>query len=177
MLAGLVVALVGVGGVAGAEQAHPLVGAHLTLDGVAGVAPGMTPVQVRGAWGIPIVVGASKKGSKCRMARVASGPVRGYALFEKGRLSAVFFTAGMRTDRGIGVGSTTEALTMAYGAAKLLFVPARNSRSAIHVYTRARYLGDKRALRFDLDPQVNRVVTQIGMGSIDGGLAVSAGRC
>jgi hypothetical protein len=72
------------------------------------------------------------------MARLSSGPVRGSALFERRRFSAVFFTAGMRTDRGIGAGSTTKALTTAYGAARLLFMAAGNSPAAIHVYTPGR---------------------------------------
>jgi hypothetical protein len=80
----------------------------------------------------------------------------------------------MTTDRGIGVGSTGEAIVKAYGAAKLLFAPSRTDLG-IHVYTKARYLGDGRALRFDLDPPTNDVVTQIGMGGH--ALAISTGRC
>ena len=97
------------------------------------------------------------------MARIAIGPVRCYALFQDGRLGALFFIAGVKTDRGIGIGSTSKALIKAYGPSRLLFVSAPDSPDGFHVYTRARYLGDKRALRFDLDPRSDRV-TQLGLG-------------
>lgn len=84
---------------------------------------------------------AAKNGSHCRMARLALGPARGYALFEQGQLSALFFTAGVKTDRGIGIGSTSKALEKAYGSSRLLFAPAGDSLG-IHVYTRKRYLRD-----------------------------------
>jgi hypothetical protein len=131
---------------------------------------------VQQAWGIPIVFRAAKSATRCRMARVATGPVRGYALFEGGRLGAVFFTAGVKTARGIGVGSTLESLIKAYGARRLLFWPDPNSKTGIYVYTRATYLGDARALRFDPDPRTKQL-TQIGMGGLNRGLSNSTGRC
>jgi len=178
MLTSLLLALAAVGGTASGELGSRLVGARLSLDGLAGVRPGMTPSQVRAAWRVPIVLSRSKSippVRPCRMASIAIGPVRGYALFEAGHLGAVFFTAGVRTDRGIGVGSTLKMLTATYGASRLLFSPAPN-RTGVHVYTKARYGGDKRALRFDPDPKTGRL-TQIGMGSIDGALGISTGRC
>jgi hypothetical protein len=147
---------------AGAADADSgLRAAQVTLAGVAGVTPGMTPLQVQGVWEIPIVL-TGPIGSPCRMARVVAGPVRGYALFQHGRLGALFFTAGVKTDRGIEVGSTSKAIIKAYGSSRLLFWPSPDS-SGIDVYTRKRYPGDGRALRFDLDPQTHRV-TQIGLG-------------
>jgi hypothetical protein len=175
MLAGVLLALAGFGGRASGESTSKLVGARLGWDGLAGVRPGMTPSQVQSAWRIPIVLSPSKSIPRCRMASIVTGPVHGYALFEDGHLGAVFFTAGVRTDRGIGVGSTLKMLTTAYGASRLIFLPDPNS-TGIHVYTRARYLGDKRALRFDPDPQTRRL-RQIGMGSLDRGLGISTGRC
>jgi hypothetical protein len=174
-LAGVFLALAGFGARASGDSTSKLVGARLGRDGLAGVTPGMTPLQVQHAWRIPIVLSPSRSIPHCRMASIVTGPVRGYALFEDGRLGAVFFTAGVRTDRRIGVGSTLKTLTRAYGVSRLIFGPDPNS-NAIHVYTRARYLGDKRALRFDPDPQTRRL-RQIGMGSLDRGLSISTGRC
>jgi hypothetical protein len=173
MLAGVLVALAGFGGRASGESTSRLVGARLSRAGIAGVRPGMTPSEVQGAWRIPIVLAPSESIPRCRMASIVTGPVHGYALFEDRRLSAVFFTAGVRTDRGIGVGSTFKMLTAAYGGARLIIMPAD---PGFHVYTKDRYLGDKRALRFDTDPQTSRL-TQIGMGSLDRGLSISTGRC
>jgi hypothetical protein len=93
------------------------------------------------------------------MARLDADPLRGDALFLDGRLSALFFTAGVRTDRGIGIGSTQRELVEAYGSSHLIFSPAA---VLLHVYTRARYLGDGRALRFDLD--VSGHVARIAVG-------------
>jgi hypothetical protein len=87
--------------------------------------------------------------------------VRGFTQFRHGQLGALFFTAGVKTDRGIEVGSTRKALIKAYGSSQLIFWPSPNE-PGFHVYTRKRYPGDGRTLRFDLDHQTNRV-TQIGL--------------
>ena len=145
--------------------------APMTLTGVGGVAPGMTAAQVERAWGIRVV--PTGKGP-CRMARIATSRVRGHGLFLEGRLGALFFTAGIRSDRGVGVGSTLDELNRAYGRS-IFYWPAPESRTAVHAYTRPRYRGDKRALRFDLDPRGTGRVTQIGLGGPV--LAFSTGRC
>jgi hypothetical protein len=145
---------------------------RITLDGVAGLTPGMTPAQVQRRLGAPIVLSDAKPGSSCRMARVVTDPLRGYALFLDGRLSALFFTAGVMTDRGIGIGSTPEDIVKAYGSSHLIFWPAPGGQALVHVYTRARYPGDGRALRFDVDPDH---VTKIGVGGR--ALARTNGRC
>ena len=137
--------------------------APITLAGVNGVAPGMTPAQVQRAWGVPIRL-KETTGSPCRRARVSAGRVRGFIVFQHGRLAALFFTAGMKTDRGIEIGSTRNALIKAYGPSGLIFWPSPND-PGFHVYTRKRYRGDGRTLRFDLDHQTNRV-TQIGLLSL-----------
>jgi len=144
--------------------------APMTLAGVGGVAPGMTASQVQRVWAVPVV--PTGKGP-CKMARIATGGARGYALFLNGRLGAGFFTAGIKRDRGIGVGSTFDELRAAYGEA--LFWPAPDSRTGFHVYSKPRYLGDGRTLRFDVDPGKTGLVTQIGIGGP--ALRFSTGRC
>jgi hypothetical protein len=57
--------------------------APVTLHGVGGVKPGMTPAQVSKAWGVPIVLGAASPGSTCQVAQISRGAVRGYATFER----------------------------------------------------------------------------------------------
>jgi hypothetical protein len=157
--------------VAGGRTVMPL---RITLDGVAGLAPGMTPAQVRRTLRAPIVLSDAKPGSNCRMARIANDPLRGYALFLDGRLSALFFTAGVRTDRGIEMGSPLNEIVEAYGSSHLIFWPAPGGQRSVHVYTRARYLGDGRALRFDLDADPDHV-TKIGLGGR--ALNRTRGRC
>ena len=180
VLAGLLLAMVFVAGAdsAGtrglrsghAERSVAALPAPMTLAGVGGVAPGMTVAEVQRAWGVPVVPEGS---GPCRMARIAVGRVRGYALFQEGRLGAVFFTAGIRSDRGIGVGSTRAAISHAYGTS-LIWWPDPNS-PGYHVYTRPRYLGDKRAIRFDINPGKSGLVSQIGLGGP--ALSFSSGRC
>ena len=147
---------------------------RITLEGVAGVRPGMTLAQAQSRLGSPLVLSHARPGSDCRMARISTDPLRGDALFVHERLSALFFTAGVETDRGIGIGSTRAELVKAYGASHLIFWPAPPSQASFHVYTKARYLGDGRALRFDLDVDPGHV-TRIGVGGR--ALARTNGRC
>jgi len=151
-----------------AEAGFP---ARMALSGIGGVAPGMSVAQVQRAWGIPVVPTGT---GHCRIARITTGGVRGHALFLDGRLGAVFFTAGVKSDRGIGIGSTLPDIRAAYGNSTLDW-PAPNSATEIHIYTKARYLGDKRALRFDIDPGKSGLVTQIGLGG--SALSFTTGRC
>ena len=160
--------------IGGAAAAAGSVGT-ITLGGWAGVTPGMTPLQMQRVLGAPIVQASAKRGSHCRMARIAIGPVRGYALFQDGRLGGIFFSSGVKTDRGIGVGSTRRALIKAYGASRLIFWPAPSNRHRFDVYTKQRYRGDARALRFDLDLRTDRV-TQLGLGGLRT-LSITSGRC
>ena len=92
--------------------------APVTLDGVGGATPGMTPRQVCAKWGVPLRLqgGAGGPGSTCRTARVRVGTLRGYALFEGGRFGAVFFDRGARTPSRITIGSSERALRRTYGS-------------------------------------------------------------
>ena len=90
--------------------------APVTLDGVAGVVPGMTPQQVGRRWGTPVKPGAEEISPGCRTAVVKKNGVRGYALFERGRFAAVWFERGVSTPSGIRIGSTRAALVRVYGS-------------------------------------------------------------
>jgi hypothetical protein len=85
----------------------------VTLDGIGGVTPGMTPAAVGRQLGVTF--GPVPATSPCEAVTVRSGGVRGYAVFERGRLGAVFFSAGARTGAGVAIGSTRAALQTAYG--------------------------------------------------------------
>jgi hypothetical protein len=130
--------------------------APVTLLGVGGVKPGMTPAQVSRAWGTRVVLGAASPGSTCRVAQIRKGAVRGYAIFERGRFGAVFFRAGERTDTGIEVGVPLTRLKKAYGA-RLKLSPAKYTPKA-----QTGFVGGRWKLRFDID--AGGRVTSIGFG-------------
>jgi hypothetical protein len=85
----------------------------VTLDGIGGVKPGMTPDAVARQWGVSL--GSVSTTSPCEAVAVRSARVRGYAIFEHGRLGAVFFSAGAKTGAGVAIGSTRGVLQTAYG--------------------------------------------------------------
>src|SRR3954463_10535486 len=86
----------------------------VTLDGVAGVVPGLSAAEVSSRWGIAVRPrGGASAG--CPTATINVAGVRGYALFERGRLGAVFFERGVRTPSRIRIGSTVSQLKRAYG--------------------------------------------------------------
>jgi hypothetical protein len=87
----------------------------VTLDGVGGVLPGMTAAQVSRIWRTPVRLGPDAASAGCRTAKISTGRVRGYALFENGKLGAVWFDRGVRTPSGITIGSTVPQLVRAYG--------------------------------------------------------------
>jgi hypothetical protein len=86
----------------------------VTLDGVAGVVPGMSPAQVSPVWVIPVSPGPAVASPACQEAVIRDGAVHGYALFEQGHLGAAWFDRGVRTPSGITVGSTVTQLVRAY---------------------------------------------------------------
>jgi hypothetical protein len=120
--------------------------APVTLHGVGGVKPGMTPRQVSRAWGVPVVLGAASPGSPCQVAQISRGAVRGYAIFERRRFGAVFFKAGETTDTGIHRGSSLAALRAAYGA-RLKVYPDKYTPKA-----KTAFVGGAWKLRFDVNP-------------------------
>jgi hypothetical protein len=154
MRAGL--ALVAIGLVTSGASSLP---APVTLEGVGGVTPGLTPAQVASRWGVRIDTGRDITPG-CRTARISKGAVHGYALFENGRLGAVFFDRGVRTPSGIRIGSTVAQVTRAYGS-RLRIEPHAYVRGG-HYYFLRRRQRPHWQIRFDSNGAGR--ITQIAFG-------------
>jgi hypothetical protein len=149
------VALVGVGA-AGAAVDAPL---KLTLDGVAGVRPGMSPGQVAAQWGLQVRPDYELR-PDCGQAHLRAAGLRGYALFTpRDRFGALFLQRGAVTGRGIKIGSTLAALRAAYS--RLTSRPDRYSHGGRQYFAR-RARSPRWELRFDVSPA--KRVTQIVFG-------------
>ena len=133
--------------------------APVTLTGVGGVVPGMTPAQVSARWGTGPLVLQTAPGSTCAVVGIAKGNVRGYAIFEERRFGAVFFKKGVRTDTGIAIGSTLADLRKVYGS-RLGILPDKYTPKAKNAFVQ----GKKWSLRFDVNPQGR--VSVIAFGGI-----------
>jgi hypothetical protein len=118
----------------------------VTTAGVLGVVPGATAAAVSKAWKTPLSL-VGTPGSACATTAIRVGKATGYALFRSGRLAAVFFEAGARTDRGVRIGSRTAALATAY--------PGISHRGGAYFVAQ---------LRFDVDAR--GAVTRIGYGDV-----------
>jgi hypothetical protein len=119
-----------------ALTAAPAAFPAVTLDGIGGVVPGMRPGEVARRLGVRLA--SVSAASPCEAVSVSAGKVAGYAIFERGRLGAVFFSAGARTGAGVAIGSTRAALQAAYGR-RLRSKPNKYSPGARDYYvTRAR---------------------------------------
>ena len=109
-----VVVAVAVCGLVTAATGWAALPAPVTLNGVGGVKPGMRIAAVEKRWGVDLrLSGEITPG--CETAPVKAGAMRGYALFERGRFSAVFLTAGARTGRGLRIGSSVRRLKALHG--------------------------------------------------------------
>jgi hypothetical protein len=146
---------------AGASAGTRALPAPITLDGIAGVVPGMTPDQVARRWGMRIKLGTEEISPGCRTASVNTGAVRGYALFERGRFGAVWFSRGVWTPSGIRIGSTRAALLRTYGS---------RLEWRRHVYEHGgwyafltRRMSPRWRIRFDVSR--HGVVSRIGFGA------------
>jgi len=137
--------------------------APVTLNGVGGVTPGMTPRQVAGRWHVALrlspPIGAP--GSTCRTAFVHAGNLRGYALFEGGRFGAVFFDRGARTPSGVRIGSSEALLRRTYSN-RLTRQPHAYVRGG-HYYFLRRGRAPRWRIRFDTNASGR--VTQIAFGA------------
>lgn len=127
----------------------------VTLDGVAGVVPGMPASAVHRLWGIPL----PPRGRLCGISRFRVGDERGYALFLRGRFGAVFFDAGARTPAGIGVGTPLAKAKAAYG--KGLRHEAGSSSYFLHRVRVPRY-----QIRFDVDAHGRIVLVGFGDAAV-----------
>jgi hypothetical protein len=143
---------------AGATAARPTL---VTLDGIGGVVPGMTAAQVAGTWGIPVRLGSDRATPGCQTATIATAGVHGYALFEHGRLGAVWFDRGVHTPSGIYVGSTVQQLVDTYGY-RLLAQPAAYVPGGQWFFL-TRQQSPHWQIRFDASASAR--ITQIGFGS------------
>jgi hypothetical protein len=129
----------------------------VTLDGVGDVRPGQTVAQVERTFGIDLRPETISPG--CAQASFRSGPVRGHALFLRGRLGSLWFDRGVIAGRGIAIGSSFAALKRAYRTLEIrrdYYVPAERN-----VYVR-RTRAPHWRLRFDVSAQGR--VTRIAFG-------------
>jgi hypothetical protein len=134
--------------------------APVTLDGVGGARPGMTPAAVARAWNTPLRLDAPIRPG-CQTAAISKGGMRGYALFERRRFGAAFFTAGARTPSGITIGSSLNALRRAYRG-------RLTSRPDVYQHGARNYFLTRRSrprwqIRFDVS--VRGRVTRISFGN------------
>ena len=154
----------GIGAAAVRPGASASLGARptvVTLDGVGGVLPGMTAAQVASIWRTPVRLGLDAGSPGCRTAKISAGGVRGYALFENGRLGAVWFDRGVRTPSGITIGSTVPQLVRAYGY-RLQAEPHKYQLGAQYFFL-TRKQSPRWRMRFDASAAAR--VTQIGFGA------------
>ena len=144
-------------GVAGAALRAP---ALVTLDGVAGVRPGMNVAAVSARWDMRLRPNYEVRPT-CGQALIGQAGLEGYAIFmPRGRFGAVFLSKGAVTGKGIRIGSTLAQLKRAYP--KLTSRPDRYMHGTRNYFLR-RVRAPHWELRFDVSP-VKRV-TQIVFGT------------
>jgi hypothetical protein len=154
-----VVALVAAGAAA-ADLRAPV---RLTLDGVAGVRPGMSVAAVAARWGVHLRpdYSASPDCGPAEIRRLAG--IEGYAVFmPRGRFGAVFLRRGAVTGRGIRIGSTLAEVRRTYRS--LTSRPNRYFPGARYYFVR-RSTEPHWELRIDV--ATNRRVTRIVFGTRD----------
>jgi hypothetical protein len=143
-------------GVAAAGLSTP---ARVTLDGVAGVRPGMNLAAVSAAWRVPLRPNYEVRPT-CGTAHIERPGIVGHAIFmPRGRFGAVFFQNGAVTGRGIRIGSTLAQLQRAY--------PRLSSRPDRYMHGGRNYfLRRARAPHWELrvDVSAEKRVTQIAFG-------------
>jgi hypothetical protein len=129
----------------------------VTLDGVGNVTPGQSVAQVERRFAVDLRPETISPG--CAQASFRSGPVRGHALFLRGRLGSLWFDRGVIAGRGVAINATFAALKRAYRTLEIrrdAYVPA--ARNVYVKRTRAPHWH----LRFDVSPQGR--VTRIAFG-------------
>jgi hypothetical protein len=136
---------------------------EVTLDGIDGARPGMSPAQVASSWGVNLELEGSRGFPGCKTATFHVRGVTGSVLFQDGRWRAAWFTRGVRTPSGIRIGSTLATLKRAYGS-RLTRVHALYARGVWLYYLRRTY-APHWVLRFDVSATGR--VQSIGFGESD----------
>jgi hypothetical protein len=146
---------------AGAAEAALRSPVRVTLDGVAGVRPGMSARAVSAQWGIEVRPSYEVR-PDCGEAALRGAPgVAGTAYFTpRGRFAAVFFRRGAVTGRGIRIGSTLAELRRAYRS--LTSRPSRYRHGEREYFVRRR-AAPRWELRIDVDTR--KRVRQIVFGT------------
>jgi hypothetical protein len=133
--------------------------ARVTLDGVAGVRPGMSVAAVSAQWGLHLRPDYEVRAS-CGLARIDRPGTVGHAIFmPRGRFGAVFFRKGAVTGRGIRIGSTLAQVLRAYP--RVTSRPDRYLHGGRNYFIR-RARAPHWELRVDVSP--SKRVTQIAFG-------------
>jgi hypothetical protein len=159
--AAVVILITWVLGLTSAASSSPFrLPAQISLDGVSGVFPGLTPTQVARRWGLRIALGPDNASAGCQTAEVRAGAMHGYALFENKKFGAVWFDRGAATATGIKIRSTLQELRAAYPAG-LFREPNPYQRGAFYYFVRRKRAPHYR-IRFDVG--AGGRVTQIGFG-------------
>ena len=125
----IVIAALALAVVPAATPASDFVPSIVTLDGVGEVTPGQSVAQVERRFAVDLRPETISPG--CSQAPFRSGPVRGHALFLRGRLGSLWFDRGVIAGRGIAIGASFAALKRAYRALEIrrdAYVPARPER-------------------------------------------------
>jgi hypothetical protein len=122
----------------------------LSLDGISGARPGIAVRQLEALWGVRLRIEDSSASPGCRTGAVRADGIVGGAMFEANHRTAAWFTSGVRTPRGIQIGSTLADLKRAYGQLLLrehsLYVPGA------WIYFVQRRRAPHWRLRFDVSP-------------------------
>jgi hypothetical protein len=149
----LVVLVVAAAASAAASAAR---GEHVvSLDGAAGVRPGMSVDAVSRAWHVPL---RPHGDAGCRAATADTASLAAVALFDRRRFGAVFYTRGAVAS-GVRIGSSTAAVRRAFGRVETQ--PDKYVAGARALYVHRGRQPDWQ-LRFDVSRRGR--VTRIGFG-------------
>lgn len=148
-----VVLLLAATGAAGAALREPV---RVTLDGVAGVRPGMSAATISERWGTAVRPSYELR-PDCGEVEVAAANV---VFMPRDRFGAVFFRRGAVTGRGIRIGSTLGEVRRAY--------PHLTSRPSRFLHGTREYFVRRRAAphwELRMDVGASRHVTRIAFGT------------
>jgi hypothetical protein len=147
--------LVGMTATAAAAPQAPM---RVSLDGAAGVWPGLSVAAVSARWGVRLRP-SYEVSRTCGVAEIRGLPgIAGYAVFmPRGRFGAVFLARGAVTSRGVRIGSTLADVRRAYGS--LTSRPHRYLHGTREYFVRRR-TAPHWELRIDVGPgkRVTRIV-------------------